>query len=184
MSSTQRSVTELLKESRAGDNEAFQLLVSLVYEELHRLAEQCMRGERPNHTLQATALVNEAYLRLVDSNVAWQDRSHFFAMAATTMRHVLVDHARAKGRQKRRGEEVSLEESLIVAPGHEDDILALDDALEALTEHDERAARVIELHYFGGLSYGETGEVLGVSAATVDRELRFARAWLARRMRE
>src|SRR5690606_2098317 len=114
----------------------------------------------------------------------WQDRSHFFAMAATTMRHVLVDHARAKGRQKRRGEEVSLEESLIVAPGHEDDILALDDALEALTEHDERAARVIELHYFGGLSYGETGEVLGVSAATVDRELRFARAWLARRMRE
>ncbi len=175
-----RTVTALLRSWRAGDREAFDQLVSLVYGELHRMAAQCMRGERADHTLQATALVNEAYLRLVAADVPWQDRAHFFAMAATTMRRVLVDHARGKGRAKRAGEEISLEESLVVAPGREDDLLAVDDALERLALQDPRAAKVVELHYFGGLSYDETAEVVGISAATVDRELRFAKAWLAR----
>lgn len=148
------------------------------------MAQACLRGEQPGHTLQPTALVNEAYLRLVGATVAWQDRAHFFAVAATTMRRVLVDHARARGRLKRGHRPVSLEDSLIIAPDRADDFLVVDDALDRLASHDARAARVVELHYFGGLTYEETAEALGVSAATVDRDLRFARAWLHRELVE
>ncbi len=148
------------------------------------MAEECLRGERIGHTLQPTALVNEAYLRLVGAEVPWQDRAHFFAVAATTMRRVLVDHARARGRLKRAGRPVSLEDSLLVSPERADDFLVVNDALDRLTAKDARAARVIELHYFGGLTYEETAEALGISAATVDRDLRFARAWLHRELVE
>lgn len=175
-------VSELLLTWRNGDRGALDRLVPLVHDELRRLAEQCMRGERPGHTLQPTALVHEAYLRLIGSEIAWQDRAHFFAVAATTMRRVLVDHARAKGRVKRDGKPVSLEDSLLVAPDCADDLLVVNDALDRLAAKDERAARVVELHFFGGLTYEETAEALGISAATVDRDLRFARAWLHREL--
>jgi RNA polymerase sigma factor (TIGR02999 family) len=171
-------VTGLLRAWRDGDRGALDRLIPLVYDELHTLAQQCMRGERPGHTLQATSLVNEAYLRLVSGSVNWQDRAHFFAMAATAMRRVLVDHARSKGRHKRAGVQVSLDESVMVLPDREDELLAIDDALNDLARKDERAAKVIELHFFGGLTYDETAEALGISPATVDRDLRFARAWL------
>ncbi len=176
------TVTDLLSSWRSGDRGALDRLIPVVHAELHRLAQECMRGERPDHTLQPTALVNEAYLRLVGANVAWQDRAHFFAIAATTMRRVLVDHARARGRGKRAGRPVSLEDSLLVAPDRADDLLVVDDALDRLQAQDARAAKVVELHYFGGLTYEETAEALGVSAATVDRDLRFARAWLHREL--
>lgn len=175
-------VSRLLHSWRAGDGDALDRLIPLVHDELRRMAEVCMRGERAGHTLQPTALVHEAYLRLIGAEVAWQDRAHFFAVAATTMRRVLVDHARAKGRAKRDGRPVSLEESILIAPDRADDLLVVDDALDRLEEHDARAAKVVELHYFGGLTYEETAEALGVSAATVDRDLRFARAWLHREL--
>lgn len=178
------AVSALLRTWRAGDRDALDRLIPLVHDELRRLAGECMRGERPGHTLQPTALVHEAFLRLVDSRVAWQDRAHFFAVAATTMRRVLVDHARAKGRAKRAGHPVSLEDSLLVAPERADDFLVVNDALDRLAGHDPRAARVVELHFFGGLTYEETAEALQISAATVDRDLRFARAWLHRELGE
>jgi len=177
------TVTAMLKAWRGGDAGALERLVPLVHAELHRLAEGCMRGERPDHTLQATALVNEAYLRLVDADVEWQDRAHFFAVAATTMRRILVDHARAKGRKKRAATRVSLEESVIVAPDRDAEMVAIDDALTALEANDARAAKVVELHYFGGLTYQEIAEALRISPATVDRDLRFAKSWLYRELR-
>jgi RNA polymerase sigma factor (TIGR02999 family) len=177
------SVTTLLRAWRAGDRGALDRLIPLVHEELHRLAQGYMRGERPDHTLQATALVNEAYLRLVEADVDWRDRAHFFAVAATTMRRILVDHARSKGRKKRAGALVSLEESAVVAPDRDAELLAIDEALTRLAGNDERAAKVVELHYFGGLTYDEIAEALGISAATVDRDLRFAKAWLYRELK-
>jgi len=180
--SDKKPVTDLLHAWRAGDRGALDRLVPLVYDELRRLAGQYMRGERPDHTLQATALVNEAYLRLVDSGVDWRDRAHFFAVAASTMRRILVDHARAQGRQKRSGEKVSLEESVLVAPDNSADMLAIDSALTALAEHDERAARVVEFHYFGGLTQPQIAEALEISEATVYRDLRFAKSWLHREL--
>jgi len=182
--SEDRPVTALLQAWRAGDRGALDRLIPLVHDELHRLAQGCMRGERPDHTLQATALVNEAYLKLVRADVDWRDRAHFFAVAATTMRRILVDHARARGRKKRGGVAVSLEESVLVSPDREAELLAIDEALTRLADHDERAARVVELHYFGGLTYDEIAEALGVSAATVDRDLRFAKAWLYRELKD
>jgi len=179
---TTPSVTAMLKAWRRGDAQALERLLPVVHAELHRLAEGCMRGERPDHTLQATALVNEAYLRLVGADVAWQDRAHFFAVAATTMRRILVDYARARGRKKRAGGRVSLEESVIVAPDRSADMVAIDDALTALAANDARAAKAVELHYFGGLTYQEIAEALQVSPATVDRDLRFAKSWLYREL--
>jgi RNA polymerase sigma factor (TIGR02999 family) len=175
-----RSVTGLLLAWRAGDQAALDQLIPVVYEELHRLARGYMGGERPDHTLQATALVNEAYLRLVDAEVDWKDRAHFFAVAATTMRRILVDHARAQGRKKRAGVKVSLEESVLVAPDREADLVVIDEALIRLAGHDERAAKAVELHYFGGLTYDEIAQALDISPATVDRDLRFAKSWLYR----
>jgi RNA polymerase sigma-70 factor, ECF subfamily len=168
-----------------GDQAAFDRLVPLVHGELHRIARRCMAGERAGHSLQATALVNEAYLRLVDvQRVRWQDRAHFLSMAARLMRRVLVDAARSKRYQKRGGDAVRVTfDELAIAPaerGH--DLVALDDALQALAAEDERKSQVIELRFFGGLSVEETAEVLHVSEETVNRDFKFAKAWLLREL--
>ena len=178
-------VSRLLVAWRQGDPHALERLLPLVYDELRRLARSQMRGERPDHTLQTTALVHEAYLRLCGADVAWEGRVHFLAVAATVMRRVLVDHARARGRAKRGGgvTPVALDESLAGSPDRPDAIVALDEAIERLSALDERKARAVELHFFGGLTYDETAAALGVSPATVDRELRLAKAWLYHELR-
>lgn len=177
-------VGQLLIAWKNGDGTALARLMPLVYDELHALASRHLRGERPDHTLQTTALIHEAYLRLVGTDVAWEGRGHFLAVAAQTMRRILVDHARGRSRAKRGGGErpVSLDEALLVSPDRGADVLALDEALARLSTLDERKARAVELHYFGGLTYDETAAALQVSAATVDRELRFAKAWLFREL--
>jgi RNA polymerase sigma factor (TIGR02999 family) len=178
-------VSRLLVAWRQGDQRALDLLMPLVYDELRRLAQGQMRGERPDHTLQTTALVHEAYLRLCGADVAWEGRVHFLAVAATVMRRILVDHARSRDRVKRGGgaDPVALEEALAVSPQRPEAVIALDEAIERLSALDERKARAVELHFFGGLTYEETAAALGVSAATVDRELRLAKAWLYRELR-
>ena len=155
-------------------------LMPLVYDELRRLARIQMRAERCDHTLQPTALVHEAYCRLVDLDLSWQDRSHFLCMAARLMRRVLIDHARAHQAEKRRGGiRVSLHDADAVTELRYD-LVAVNEILDRLRQQEERLVRVIELHYFGGLSYLEIAEVEGISAATVDREMRFARSWIRR----
>jgi len=178
-------VSRLLVAWRQGDQRALDSLMPLVYDELRRLAQSQMRGERPDHTLQTTALVHEAYLRLCGADVAWEGRVHFLAVAATVMRRILVDHARSRDRAKRGGgaDPVALEEALAVSPERPEAVLALDEAIQRLSALDERKARAVELHFFGGLTYEETAAALGVSAATVDRELRLAKAWLYRELR-
>jgi RNA polymerase sigma factor (TIGR02999 family) len=173
-------VSQLLIAWKNGDGTALQRLMPLVYDELHALASRHLRGERPDHSLQTTALIHEAYLRLVGADVAWEGHGHFLAVAAQTMRRILVDHARGRGRAKRGGGErpVALDEALVVSPDRGADLLALDEALERLSALDERKARAVELHYFGGLTYAETAAALQVSPATIDRELRVAKAWL------
>ncbi len=177
------SVTALLQAWSAGDEDAFGRLMPLVEQELRRVAARYMRGERPGHTLQPTALVNEAYLRLVGvQHVRWQNRAHFLAVSARTMRRILVDMARARGYQKRGGRVpvVPLDDLDVAAaePGH--DLVALHDALEALAAEDARKSQVVELRFFGGLSVKETAEVLGISPETVMRDWAFAKAWLLR----
>jgi RNA polymerase sigma factor (TIGR02999 family) len=161
-------------------------LIPLVHSELHRIAMRCMVDERAGHSLQATALINEAYLRLVDvQRVKWQDRNHFLSMAARLMRRVLVDHARTRGYLKRGGdaEKVILADDLVVPQEPGRDLVALDDALTALAAVDERKSRVIELRFFGGLTVEETASVLGVSVDTVMRDWKLAKAWLLRELR-
>jgi len=161
-------------------------LIPLVHQELHAIARRCMAGERMGHSLQATVLVNEAYLRLVDGNsVQWQDRVHFLAVAARVMRRILVDHGRARRAQKRGGlaARVTFDEALVVTNEPREDFVALDDALKALAAFDERKSRVIELRFFGGLSVEETALVLKVSPQTVMGDWRLAKAWLQREMR-
>lgn len=179
-------VTLLLRAWRAGDQEARESLIRVLYDELHRIADARMRGEAPGHTLQSTALIHEAYMRLADASVTWSDRTHFFAVAARTMRRVLTDHARARERQKRSGalDRVTLS-GLAQPKGGEDaiDLLALDAALDELAGVDPRKASAVELHYYGGLTHDEVAEALDVSPATVDRDLRMARAWLRDRLR-
>lgn len=178
-------VTALLQAWGNGDQDALPALLPLVEQELRRLARHYMRGERPGHTLQPTALVNEAYLRLVDiAHVRWQNRAHFLAVAARTMRRVLVDMARAKGYQKRGGRTplVPLDDVDVAAPAPATDVVALHDALDALGALDARKAQVVELRYFGGLTVDETAEVIGVSPETVMRDWTFAKAWLLRAM--
>jgi RNA polymerase sigma factor (TIGR02999 family) len=184
-SGSSASVTGLLASWRAGNKDARTELIPVVYDELHRLAERNLRRERTDHTLQATALVNEAYLRLVGAEVPWEDRAHFFAVASRVMRQILVDYARAKGRKKRGADfaRVTLDESLAASPQRAPDLVALDEALDLLAKQDERKARVVELHYFGGLGYEEVARVLDVSVATVNRDLRMAKAWLYSKMR-
>lgn len=177
-------VTRLLLDLQQGRDGAADALVPLVYAELHDLAVHYMRGERTDHTLQPTALVHEAYMRLVDQrNASWQNRSHFFGIAAQAMRRILVDHARRKRATKREGgERVTLDESVAEAPQRSVDLIALDDALVKLAALDPRQARVVELRYFGGLDIEQTAESLGISPATVKRDWTFARAFLQREM--
>jgi len=178
-------VTRLIEAWRGGDEKALDRLVPLVYDELRTLARRRLQAERSDHTLQATALVHEVYARLVGTDLQLVDRAHFFAVAARTMRRILVDHARAKAREKRGGaaEVVTLSDGL-ADQGRGEDLLALDEAIARLAERSERKAQVVELHYFGGLTYPETAAALGISEATVDRDLRMAKAWLATELRE
>jgi RNA polymerase sigma-70 factor (ECF subfamily) len=176
----EKEVTRLLLAWSAGDENALERLTPLVYQELHRLATVYMARERSDHTLQATALVNEVYLRLVDlQGVGWRDRAHFFAIAARTMRRILVDFARARSYQKRNaGERVMLKESLIVPEHKGTDLVELDDALNRLAAIDERKSQIVELRYFGGLQVDEMAEALKISPETVARDWRAAKAWL------
>ncbi|MBI4903673.1 MAG: sigma-70 family RNA polymerase sigma factor [Acidobacteria bacterium] len=178
-------ITSLLLEWNGGDRDALDRLIPLVYDELRRLAHRHMRRERPGHPLQTTALVNEAYLRLIDSSrVRWKSRAHFFAVSAQLMRRILVDTARSRQKLKRGGAAavVPLEEAAIVAAGRPIDLIALDLALSKLTEFDERKGTVVELRYFGGLSVDETAEVLAVSPITVMRDWDLAKVWLLREL--
>jgi RNA polymerase sigma factor (TIGR02999 family) len=172
--------TQLLTEWRSGHPQALERLTPLVYDELRRLARNYMRAERGSHTLQATAVVHEAFLRLIQANVALQDRGHFFALASRLMRRVLVDHAKSRSRIKRNAgaRELIAEDMGATVPPADFDVVALDDALEGLQQMEPRLAQVIELHYFGGLTYDQIAEAVGTSAATVHRDIRLARAWL------
>jgi RNA polymerase sigma factor (TIGR02999 family) len=176
-------VTRLLREWAAGNAAALEQLTPAIYAELHRRAHNYMKNERHGHTLQATALVHEAWLRLADVSTAnWKDRAHFFAIAAQTMRHILVDAARARHRVKRGGSAARVDFDQIpdLWSGRDRDLIAIDDALQALAEVDPRKAQVIELRFFGGLSVEETAEVLKVAEQTILRDWRLARAWLLR----
>lgn len=180
-----QEVTRLLHAWVRGDPAALDRLIPVVYDELHRLAHIYMTRERPGHTLQSSALVNEAYLRLVDAgHVEWKNRTHFFAISASVMRRILVDFARAHGSRKRWGNahQVAFEEGMIASPGRNRDLIALDDALQALAAIDPREARVVELRFFGGLSAEETAEVLKISSKTVLREWEHAKVWLQREL--
>lgn len=185
-STSAEEVTVLLRRWSDGDEQALDRLMPLVYDQLRGVAHRRLEGERTGHTLQTTALVHEAYARIADADLRWEDRAHFFALAARTMRRILVDYARARMAAKRGGDEdpVSLDELSVELPdeGREANVVALHEALELLEAQDERKARVIEAHIFGGLTYEETGKALGISAATVDRDLRIAKAWLAREL--
>ena len=177
--------TELLRAWSEGDEAALNELVPLVEKELHRLAHAYMRRERKDHTLQATALVNEVFLRLArTANPRWQDRAHFVGIAARLMRQVLVDHARSRGYRKRGGgvQRVPLENVPLITPEPEVDVLAVDRALEAFAKIDPRKSQVVELRFFGGLSVDETADVLGISVETVKRDWRVAKLWLAREL--
>jgi len=181
----QKNVTQLLLELSEGNQATVNDLLPLVYDELKRMAASYLRKERPDHTLQPTALVNEAYLRLVDqTRVNWQNRAHFFGIAAQMMRRILVDHARTKKRVKRGGSDVkvSLADATVAVRGQDLDVVALDEALTRLAEIDEQQSRVVELRFFSGLTVEETAEVMGISAATVKRDWSMAKAWLHREL--
>ena len=180
------SATALLLRWGKGDPTALDQLMPLVERELHQIARRCMAGERAGHSLQATALVNEAYLRLIDTKgIAWQDRAHFIAVAARMMRRILVDHARSRHYQKRGGRaaHVTLDEALVVAAEPEQDFVALDAALTALAEVDPRKSQVVEMRFFGGLTLEETAEALHISRDTVKRDWTMAKLWLLRELR-
>lgn len=171
--------TQLLTEWRSGHPQALERLTPLVYDELRRLARNYMRAERGSHTLQATAVVHEAFMRLIQANIALQDRGHFFALASRLMRRVLVDHAKSRSRLKRSGGGTGAPDPTgDILPPMDFDVVALDDALEGLQQMEPRLAQVIELHYFGGLTYDQIAVAVGTSAATVHRDIRLARAWL------
>jgi len=185
MAASQHEVTELLRQWRSGDKEALDKLTPLVYDELHRLAHQYISRERPGHTLQTTALVNEAYLRLVEQkDVEWESRAHFFAVSAQVMRHILVDYARQHASAKRGGEfqKVELDGEVSVSRERAAELVALDEAMQALHEIHPRRSKVVELRYFGGLNNREASAVLKVSESTIERDWRFAKAWLYREM--
>ncbi|MDH5446043.1 MAG: sigma-70 family RNA polymerase sigma factor [Gammaproteobacteria bacterium] len=177
-------ITQLLQDWRSGDPKALNELMPMVHSHLRQLANNYMRGENAGHTLQATALVNEAFLKLVDASVAWQNRAHFIAIAARAMRQILIDHAKSKKRQKRGGDDiqVTLHEANIADNQQQPDLLDIEDALNKLEKIDERKAQIIELSFFGGMTYEEIAEALSISEATVDRELRFSKAWLQREL--
>src|SRR5215472_320114 len=179
--SSGHEVTQLLKAWSVGDEGALEKLTPLVYRQLHQIAQRYMAGERVDHTLQTTALVNEAYLKLVDcKKVNWQDRAHFFAISAQLMRRILIDFARSRGYLKRGGAvaHISLDEAPSVCNEPDVNLVALDDALKALSAIDERKSKVVELKFFGGLNVEETAKVLGISSDTVIRDWRLAKIWL------
>lgn len=183
MKVSSENVTELLQGWRDGDKEALDKLMPLVYEELRRQAARYLRQERPGHTLQTTALIHEAYLRLIDQRkTKWENRAHFYGIAAQMMRRILVDHARTRGRLKRGGSSirVSMSQAVALAEGPNLDIVAIEEALKRLEELDPHQSRIVELRFFSGLTVEETAEILGISAATVKREWRVAKAWLYR----
>ena len=185
MSTAQHQVTQLLQEWSEGDENALAKLMPLVHEELHRLAHQYMKRESAGHVLQTSALINEAYLRLVDQpQIRWQDRAHFFGIAARLMRNILVDEARKRNAAKRGGSfiQVPLDEASAVIQDQAANVTALDDALQRLEAIDERQGKIVELRFFGGLSIEETAQVLQVSPGTVMRDWTFARAWLRNEM--
>jgi RNA polymerase sigma factor (TIGR02999 family) len=173
-------VTGLLKALRGGDRSAAERLLPMVYAELHQVAAAYMRRERPGHTLQPTALINEAYLHLADASIDWQSRAHFIAVAATAMRRILVDHARAHAAAVRGGDlrRVDWEDALGISAERSAELIALDQALDRLAKANPRQARIVELHYIGGLSFDEIGAVLGLSARTIKRDWAVARVWL------
>ncbi len=184
-----QNITRMLKDwSSEGNREALDNLMPFVYDELHRQASRYLRKERHDHTLQTTALINEAYMKLIDqSEVQWQNRAHFFAIAAQTMRRILVDYARTRKREKRGGDDVKLQlDEAIQTPAKEKsvDLVALDEALNRLAEFDERQARVVELRYFSGMTEEETAVVLSISPATVRRDWNMAKAWLFHQLRK
>jgi len=182
---TTHEVTQLLKAWSVGDGEALEKLTPMVYRQLHQIAQRYMAGERSGHTLQTTALVHEAYVRLVDcGKVNWQDRAHFFAVSAQLMRRILIDFARSRDYLKRGGAvpHISLDEAPLVCNELDVNLVALDDALKALSVMDERKSKVVELKFFGGLSVEETAEVLRVSSDTVIRDWRLAKIWLLREL--
>jgi RNA polymerase sigma factor (TIGR02999 family) len=180
MSSDQESITHLLQEWSSGNKTALDQLMPLVYDQLHKLAMRCMRSERQDHTLRATALVHEAYVRLVKANVSFKDRAHFYAVSARLLRRILVDHARSLHSEKRGHgpNKTAFDEVLYIGPRADSNILALDDALKLLATHDQRKSDIVEMLYFGGLTYEEAAEALRLSEATVHRELKMAKAWL------
>ena len=184
-SSGAKDITQVLLAWREGDARALEELIPLVQGELHTLAHRYMAGEHPGHVLQTTALINEAYLRLIDCRrVRWQSRAHFFAVSAQLMRRILVDVARARKKLKRGGDvlQISLDDVALVAQSRSPDVIALDDALKNLAAFDERKSRIVELRFFGGLSVDETAEVLGISAVTVMRDWALAKTWLLREL--
>ena len=173
-------ITQLLNQWSSGDKSAEATLTPMVYDELQRMAKRLFRSESNAHTLQPTALVHDAFLKLVDVDVTWQDRAHFFSLAARMMRRLLVNHANARNAAKRGGDaiRVTLNESVVSSASADADLIDLEEALSALTDLDPRKAQLIELQYFGGLSFREMEEVTGLSSSTLDRDLRLARAWL------
>ena len=185
MGTDEADITEMLAEIAAGKRDGMQQLVPLVYDELHGIAQNLLRGESPGNSLQPTALVNEAYLRLVDlSRIDWAGRTHFFAVGSTMMRRILVDHARARRRQKRGGKmkRITLSDDVQVSSRCDEDVLAIEDALEKLALLDPRQARVVEMRFYGGLTVEEVAEVLGVSKRTVESDWTMVRAWLRREL--
>jgi RNA polymerase sigma factor (TIGR02999 family) len=179
-----QDVTRLLQQWRGGDNQALDELMPVVYDELRRLAGRCLYAERPDHTLRATELVHEAYMRLVGADIGWQNRAHFYAVAARVLRRILVEYARAHNRKKRGGGEdpVPLDEAIMVGPEASSTVVELDEALERLAALDQRKSEVVQLLFFGGLTYDEAAVALDISPATVHRELKLAKAWLHREM--
>ena len=179
----ENSATVLLLRWKDGDSKAMEELLPLVYDELRRLARGYLYRERAEHTLQSTALVHEAYLRLIEQDVEWQSRAHFLGIAAQMMRRILVDHARARSAAKRgEGLRVTLDEKMAIAEARDLDVIALDRALTRLAQQDEAQARIVEMRFFAGLSIEETAEVLGISPATVKRDWAMAKAWLTREL--
>jgi RNA polymerase sigma factor (TIGR02999 family) len=184
MTTSPHQISQLLARYSNGDQAALDQLMPLVYEQLHKMAKRYMRAQPIGHTLQTTALIHEAYLKLVGHEKRWQNRAHFFGVAAQAMRHILVDYARARHAAKREGEarEVSFDEAAVVTAERAAEVVALDDALDGLAELAPRQSRVVELRYFGGLSVEETAEVLKISPETVKRDWRMAKVWLLREL--
>jgi RNA polymerase sigma factor (TIGR02999 family) len=183
--SSEEPVTLLLQQWSEGNKEALDRLMPIVYAQLRKLAAHALRGERPNHTLRATELVHEAYLKLIGSETPWQNRAHFYAVAATVLRHILVDHAKSNRRQKRGGdaEKIPLDEAVLVGPEVSWEVVNLDEAMKRLAVSDTRKSQIVELTFFGGMTLEEIAAVLNISDKTVHRELRVAKAWLHRELR-